>query len=372
VTGVQTCALPISLQFRQAWYATLRFEGGQPLDLRPFLDQGVLAFDLQVADMAEGGVKFKLACGAGCERKVPYLRAARALAGRGPQAVAIALHCFQRDGADFSAVKLPFAIEASGSGELTVSRIRFLRQGQPNTPCPDHRSESVTPVMLDESWSINGWLPRHERKRAEARAALLAGPGPRLVFIGDSITEGWEKEGRAAWEHHFARHGALNLGFGGDHTENVLWRLQHGALDGLSPQAVVLMIGTNNTGDRQEDPRSTAAGIRRLLEEIRQRLPATPILLLAVFPREARPDGPLRKLNDRVNGLISAYADGRHIHFLNLEAALTQPDGSLSAALFPDALHLSEQGYAIWAEQLAPVLQALMSRGMPPSSTPSR
>ncbi|HEY2978901.1 MAG TPA: GDSL-type esterase/lipase family protein, partial [Burkholderiaceae bacterium] len=137
---------------------------------------------------------------------------------------------------------------------------------------------------------------------------------------------------------------------------------QHGELDGIKPKAVVMMIGTNNTGDRQEDPRTTAAGIKRLLDEIRGRLPDTKILMLAVFPRDEQPTSRLRQLNDRVNGLISGYADGRQVFFLNINESLANPDGTLSRDVMPDLLHLSEKGYGLWAKSIEPTLQKLLTQ----------
>ncbi len=350
----------LTLQWKDSWIAQLRIEGGPPMDLRPYMAEGTLELDLNVLDMAQGGLKFKLSCGEHCERKVPYLVAARAAAGRGWQRLSFAMSCFVREGDNYTRVPLPFAIEGTGTGEVALARVRFVRRGKANADCPDYRTQSVTPGPLMESWAVNWWLPRHQKKLDEIRAHREAGRPVELVFIGDSITEGWEREGRAVWEREFARHNAVALGFGGDKTENVLWRLQQGELDGMTPKVTVLMIGTNNTGDRQEDPRTTAAGIRRILDEIHTRQPATKVLLLAIFPREEKP-GPLRALNERVNELIAAYADDRRVFFLNLNAQLAQADGRLSKDVMPDSLHLSEMGYDIWARSMRPSLQTLLT-----------
>ena len=356
----------LQFEWKELWLATLRIESPQPLDLRPYLD-GTLEFDLDVADMAQGGIKVKLDCGEGCERYVNLMTQARANAGKGRQRLSLAMACFVREGADFSKVKSPFQLEGNGRGRASVANVRFVRGGKPNVDCPDYRTESVTPSMLNESWAIDWWLPRHEEKLAEARKLVAAGHSPELVFIGDSITEGWEKEGREVWQRHYARYHALDLGFGGDRTENVLWRLQHGELDGLAPKVAVLMIGTNNTGHRAEDPSTTAAGIKRLLHEIRQRLPDTKVLLLAVFPRGERSGDPLRVINERVNRLIAGEADGRSVYFLNINAALTEPDGTLSKDVMPDLLHPNAKGYAIWQREMQPLLQDLLGQPAPPS-----
>jgi lysophospholipase L1-like esterase len=345
--------------WKELWSASLRIESRRPLDLRPYLD-GTLEFDLDVAELAQGAVRVKLACGNGCERSVTLIEPARSWAGKGWQHVALAMRCFEREGADFSNVTLPFALEGNGTGRVSVANVRITRAAKPGIVCPDYRTESVTPAVLNESWSLDWWLPRHEEKLEEKRRLVAAGTPPQLVFIGDSITQGWEKEGREVWQRHYAQYNALALGFGGDRTENVLWRLQHGEIDGIAPKAVVLMIGTNNTGHRAEDPATTAAGIKRLLDEIRQRLPATPVLLLAVFPRGEKPDDFLRRINERVNRIIAGYADGRSVHFLDINAALLAADGTLSTDVMPDLLHPNEKGYAIWQRAMAPALQKLL------------
>lgn len=349
----------LTLQWKDAWYAALRVDGGRPLDLRPYLARGVMALDVKVDDLARGGVSFKVGCGEQCERFVSYVVPARAAQGKGWQHLSYAMSCFVRDGADFSAVKLPFALEATGAGKVSIANVRFVASGTPTMACPDYRTASVTPAKLDESWSIDWWTPRHEKKLAEAKAL---GPQAQVVFIGDSITEGWEKSGAPVWDKHYKDLNALALGFGGDRTENVLWRLQHGEVDAIAPKVAVLMFGTNNTGYRKEDPATTAAGIRRNIDELRRRLPDTKILLLAVFPRGAGANDELRRINDRVNAIIAGYADNRQVYYLDIGKAFLQADGTLSKEVMPDLLHPNRKGYEIWAEAMAPTLDRLLGR----------
>jgi len=349
----------VTLQFTNTWIAQVRWEpsaGGPPLNLNPYLAEGTVEFDLNVVDLAHGGMKFKLGCGKDCERKIPFLFAGRELAGKGRQHLSFALKCFWREGDDFSAVNVPFTLEGTGSGELQIANLRINKRGKPTTACPDYRTQSVTPERLQESWAVDWWLPRHEAKLAEIRAHRDAGRRVDLVFLGDSITQGWENEGKAAWAAHFAKHNAVALGFGGDRTENLLWRLQHGELDGMAPKAVVMMIGTNNTGDRLEDPALTVAGIQRNLDEIKKRQPQATVLLLALFPRGEKPDDLMRRHNAKINALLPALADGKRVVFLDIGRALTNPDGTLSKDILPDWLHLSPQGYDIWARSLETTL----------------
>ena len=358
VSGKDSASDALTLSWKDAWYSSLRFEsqGGQGVDLRPYMAQGVVAFDLNVLDLAKGGLSFKISCGKDCDRIVPFVLPGRALAGKGWQHLVLSLRCFARDGDDFSAISQPFALEGGGAGSASIANINFAASGTPNTACPDYKTVSVTPDMLNESWSIDWWLPRHQDKLAE----ITRVKDSQIVFIGDSITQGWEKEGASLWQRHYKQYKAINLGYGGDRTENVLWRLQHGEVDGLKPKVAVLMVGTNNTGHRQEDPKTTAAGVKRILDELRQRLPATKILLLAIFPRDEFADGAARRINDGVNALLPGFADKRHIFFLNVNQAFLDKDGVLSREIMPDLLHPNEAGYARWVAAMRPTLQQLM------------
>jgi len=347
----------LSFRWRDTWRASLTFEGGKPLDLTAHTERGVVSLDLRVMDLAQGGLSFKLVCGDQCERRVPFTEQALAMAGNGWQTVRLPLSCFKREGDDFSAVAMPFGLEAGGAGKVAVANIRFLTRAQGNADCPDYKRVSVTPSMLNEYWARDWWEPRHREKLARVRQGDVD-----LVMLGDSITQGWEEAGRNVWQSYYAQRKAINLGFGGDRTENVLWRLQHGEVDGLSPKAVVLMIGTNNTGHRMEDPKTTAKGVRAIVDELRERLPEANILLLAVFPREETPDAPMRKLNRQLNRILAGFADGKQVFFLDLNEAFLDEQGRLSREIMPDLLHPNEKGYRIWAEAMEPSLQKLLSR----------
>lgn len=350
----------LTLRWNRIWKSGVRFTGS-PFDLRPYLAAGTLAFDLKVDALDQGGILFRVGCGDDCERHVSYVLPGRAAQGKGWQRIVLSMSCFARDGDDFRSVTRPFLLEGTGSGQVGVANVAFSQAGTPNTPCPDWRTVAVTPDTLNESWSTDWWLPRHRQKLEEARRMVAEGRSPQLVFIGDSITQGWEKEGAQVWQQNYARHHALALGFGGDRTENVLWRLQHGEVDGIDPKVAVLLIGTNNTGHRRDFPAITAAGIARNLEELKKRLPRTRILLLAIFPRDAKADGPLRRLNEQVNARLPALADGRQVFYLDLNKAFLAPDGSLPANVMPDWLHPNEAGYAIWARAMQPELDRLLA-----------
>lgn len=358
VTLTQAPDHALTMRWNQAWYAGLRLEADTPLDLRPYMAHGVLALDLKVSDVAKGGLNLKLRCGTDCERKVPFVLPSRAMSGKGWQHLAFSMSCFAHQGDDFSAVSQPFELEATGTGEAAVRNVKILKTGKANASCPDYRTVSVTPDMLNESWAIDWWLPRHLLKLEEVKRT----PDAQLVFIGDSITQGWEKEGAPVFERNYKQYKAVALGFGGDRTENVLWRLQHGEVDGLAPKVAVLMFGTNNTGHRQEDAVLVAAGIKRNIDELRKRLPNTKILLLAIFPRDAKPDGGARRLNDKINALLPGLADQQHVFYLDIGKAFLDADGNLSKEIMPDYLHPNEKGYEIWVKAMEAPLLKLMQQ----------
>jgi len=350
----------LTLRWHEIWKSGVRLQGAA-LDLRPYVARGIVYFDLKVDRLDQGGIVFKVGCGADCERQVPYVVAGRAAQGQGWRRIILSMSCFARDGDDFSAVARPFALEGTGSGQVSIANVAFAREGKPNTPCPDWRTVAVTPEPLNEAWSLDWWLPRHRQKLDDKARMIAAGNSPQLVFIGDSITQGWEKEGAPVWQQYYARHDALALGFGGDRTENVLWRIQNGEVDGIEPKVAVLMFGTNNTGLRGDFPASTVAGIKRNIEELQRRLPRTRILLLAIFPREATPDKAARQTNEQINAMLPTLADGRQVFFLNINAAFLGTDGTLSSAIMPDLLHPNGQGYAIWAKAMQAELDRLMA-----------
>lgn len=354
----------LTFTWKDTWRAGMTLESGEPLDLTAHIKTGVLALDINIIELAKGGVSFKMECQKeACDRVVPFTMAARDLIGKGWQKIYMPLSCFKQEQDNFSATSMPFALEVGGAGEVAVANVELLIQtpkGVSLQTCPDYKTVSVTPSMLNEWWSIDWWLPRHEQKLADAKAIKEKSGKIDLLFIGDSITQGWEKEGAPVWKKHYADRNAFAIGFGGDRTENVLWRLQHGAVENMSPKLVVMMIGTNNTGHRHENPATTAAGIKNLLNELQQRLPQSKILLLAVFPRDEKPDGHLRQINNGVNSIIKNYADNKRIFFADINSVFLTKEGVLPKEIMPDSLHPNEQGYVLWVKALEPYLQRLL------------
>lgn len=195
------------------------------------------------------------------------------------------------------------------------------------------------------------YLAEHERILARVREGNVG-----LVFLGDSITAGWAKQ-KALWDERFGLMNPANLGIGGDCTQHVLWRIQNGELDNIHPKALALMIGTNNM--RNNGPVETAAGVAKIVQTIREKLPETKILLLAIFPREAKP-GPLRAKIDIINPIIAKLDDGKMVRFLDIGAKFLEPDGTISKTIMNDSLHLTTKGYQIWADAIQPMVEEMM------------
>ncbi|MFN3191935.1 MAG: platelet-activating factor acetylhydrolase IB subunit [Aureliella sp.] len=215
---------------------------------------------------------------------------------------------------------------------------------------------STTPVVQDAKWAQSWWMKRHEEKLA----AKGDGKDVELLWIGDSITHGWENGGKAVWDKFYAKRNAFNLGFSGDRTEHVLWRLENGAVQGMSPKVTVMMIGTNNTGHRKEKAEYTTAGIKAILDQLHERMPETKVLLLAVFPRGEQPDHEMRQINNDVNKQIQRFADGKQVHFLDIGDKFLDEAGVLPEDIMPDALHPNAKGYQIWAEAIEDKLASLL------------
>jgi lysophospholipase L1-like esterase len=212
------------------------------------------------------------------------------------------------------------------------------------------------PRKKEYPWmSVAVWTQMHEGFLKRAKEGKID-----VLFLGDSITQGWGNN--AVWKKHYGELNAANFGIGGDTTSNVLWRIQNGEIEGLAPKVTVLLIGTNNFGLEGHKPDDVAKGIATIVQTLRKKLPSTKILLLAIFPRDEKPNTESRKRIQKVNEQIAALDDKKSVRYLDLGPKLTNADGSISKEIMPDFLHLSEKGYQIWAEGMDPLLKQLMGK----------
>ncbi len=208
------------------------------------------------------------------------------------------------------------------------------------------KHSAVTPVVQTAEWAVEWWGPRHDVVNEQLKKGNVD-----LLFIGDSITHGWENTGKEIWDAYYAPRNAVNMGFGGDRTEHVLWRLEHSNLEGLSPKLAIVMIGTNNSNGNDNTAEEIADGIIKICKQLRSRLPNTKILLLAIFPRNPSPSAQRQK-NARASLLASRVADGEMIHYLDINSRFLTENKLLTKDIMPDYLHPNKAGYKIWSEAI--------------------
>jgi lysophospholipase L1-like esterase len=225
---------------------------------------------------------------------------------------------------------------------------------------------AATPISrADLPW----WRARHEAKLRE-----IARVKPDLIFLGDSIMQNWEKSGppdwrdfRPAWERFYGDRNAVNLGFTGDTTASLLWRIRNGEVDRIAPKAAVILIGANNFGRVHWSAEHTAAGIDAIIEELHRRLPATRILLLAVLPSDRSPW--VTEMTAKLNNLLAAkYQGSASVTYLDLTAMFMRK-GVLNRDLFYDSkltppeplLHPSAQGLAMMSKAMEPLLATMLN-----------
>jgi lysophospholipase L1-like esterase len=209
------------------------------------------------------------------------------------------------------------------------------------------------------------FMKKHEAILQRARSGPVG-----LLFLGDSITERW-RVAPHIWDAYYGKYGPANFGIGGDRTQNVIWRIEHGELDGIAPKVVVLMLGTNNSLDYPAE--DIAAADRKIVGMIRARLPDAKILLLGIFPRgphDAK-GGPITpdKIEEAarrmqtiaaVNHDLAKLDDGQTIRYLDIGAMFLGQDGRIPTSIMPDQLHPGPAGYQLWADAMRPLLDSMM------------
>lgn len=202
-----------------------------------------------------------------------------------------------------------------------------------------------------------GWMNRHQSFVDRAKKGNVD-----VLFVGDSITQGWEGSGKEVWKDQFAAWKPMNLGIGGDQTQHVLWRITTGKeLEGIEPKVIVMMIGTNNAGSCTAD--QIAEGVEAIIKSFRTQRPQAKILLLGVFPRSGKNPKDLKdptvasaeelhKKIPQINERIAKFDDGKSVKYLDIGKVFLDDKGGLPKSVMPDFLHLSKDGYARWAKAI--------------------
>lgn len=229
---------------------------------------------------------------------------------------------------------------------------------------------SVTPTAGYISWSSQSdsvWLGKHGRLMANAKE----NPDAEIILLGDAFTQRWgdgaEKQPLiAAWQKHFARHKTLNFGITAERTENLLWRLDHGALDGLSPKVVVLNIGMNNVARMEKTGvtvASIAQGIQLCIENIRAKVPTAHVVLVKLLPA-AKPGSPVRDGITKVNAALDGLHldQDRMVQVLDLTSELANRDGTLRLEAYAyGQMYLGDGGYEVYAAKLKPIIEKALN-----------
>ena len=265
---------------------------------------------------------------------------------------------------DFSAGVYLAPIELPEGGTVKAAAFEGnKRVGEVRTqvvPGPGPKNTALVPLTQNRDWKSYDWVTRHNEILALNQPGAMRAD---VVFLGDSITHFWSGEpkakrvaGKESWEKWIAPHHPINLGYGWDRTENVLWRLRHGEIAGLKPKAFVVLIGTNNLSGFNP-PAETAEGVAEVCRELRRQAPQAKILLLAILPRQAKPDATRQRVTD-TNKLLQAQASQIADAYLDLTDKLVEADGSILKETMNDYLHPTNKGYEVMGAAIDAQLKA--------------
>ncbi|MUI15113.1 mucin-desulfating sulfatase [Massilia dura] len=212
---------------------------------------------------------------------------------------------------------------------------------------------NVEPRTVEYPWmSVARWHQMNDALKARAAQGDVD-----VLFLGDSITEMWD---RNAWDSHFGKYRAANFGIGGDHTGNVLWRLQNDGMDKLRPKVVVLLIGVNNFGLCDEQPEQVTGGVKAVVAQLRTLYPDAKILVNGILPNGQSAQDERRAKVKAVNREIAGLDDGRHVFFHDYGARFLEPNGDIAMETMADFLHLTPKAYGTWGEAMAPDIARLV------------
>lgn len=256
-----------------------------------------------------------------------------------------------------AAVK-PYIDAALSNGAIPMPPSRYARFPRKGIYYTDELSTTFGMTRLDVNSGIKGewWIGRFQQKRDEIANAKGEFD---LVFFGDSITHNWENQGQESLAELRKTYKILDIGYGGDRTQHLIWRAENGELDGYKTKGIMLMIGTNNGGDT---PENIAAGIKKILDLIAKKQPQAKTLLLPIFPFGEKPtDGHRVKMN-KVNDIIKGYANGQNIIWVDFNDKWLDENGD-TKWIMPDRLHPNAEGYKkIWMPAVLPYFKEIVGK----------
>jgi beta-glucosidase len=245
---------------------------------------------------------------------------------------------------------LPFLVMS-----LLVHGTCHVEPGTGDSLAADHSDTIPSRFTMPEAYGDRDW---RLKRLAELNEIARRG-GIDLVFLGDSITQGWNGAGKQVWAKYYARRRAANFGMDADRAQHVLWRIEQGHFERIRPKVVILLIGTNNASNG-ETAQEIADGVEAVVRRLRAKIPESKLLLLAIFPAGEQPDNPQRMKAAAANVVLRTIADGRMVRYLDIGDRFMNRDGTIPQNLMPDFLHLSPDGYEVWAEAIEPALQEML------------
>jgi lysophospholipase L1-like esterase len=272
----------------------------------------------------------------------------------------------QPPGAQPAPVPEAVAIPRPTPAEVELARRsleRFVASADPETRAIVEKYPGLLEVrMPPPNTAVVPNLAPFFQAKHQANLEVARQGDAEVLFMGDSITDFWRNEegefaGKPVFDEYFGQWKVANFGIAGDTTQGALYRLQNGEGEGFEPRAVMLMIGTNNTG--RNSAAEIAEGIGAVVLQLQQSFPEAKILLLGVFPRGGAND-PVRDTIAEINASIAKLHDGERVHYLDIGAGFLDDDGNIPADVMSDGLHPSPKGYEIWAEAVIDPLSELM------------
>ena len=259
--------------------------------------------------------------------------------------------------------------EAKAPAKKAAAQKPAAKKPAAKMPADGGLKNSTTATPRQDPKKVSGWT-----KRYAAKAKQLAADKNEvdIVFIGDSITHFWEYDSKTqkkkiggldTYKKYFSNYKVLNLGFSGDRTQHALWiASQSPCLNNIKPKMVSVMIGTNNIGHNSSTPEAAAAGVTKVVEALRARLPEAKILLFGVFPRDAKANTPRRKKVTAINNIICKLADDKNIFYCDITEKFLDKNGNLPKSMMPDFLHPNDNGYEVWAQAMMPYVEKFVGK----------
>jgi lysophospholipase L1-like esterase len=241
---------------------------------------------------------------------------------------------------------------------ISISRIPLVAAiiALPIQHMPADKEDPALPVprTTEYPWmSVAEWNTKHAGDVAIAKAGDAD-----LIFVGDSLIQGGSEQ--EAWTKAFGPYRTANFGIGGDKTQNVLWRLENGAIGTMRPKAVVLLVGVNNFGHNDDTAHEVFRGIKAVVEKLRGAFPYAKIRVCGIFPFDEKPDAPYRQRVKDANKEASSLHDGEHVFFVDIGDQFLERDGTISTSVMADFLHLTGEGYRRWTAAIAPTIHEWM------------